>query len=137
MKNAYLLLLILSTVIVIRCAGQLAVKQMMIEPPELTVGSEVKVLVVFTGQKNAVSTVIATVRENPEMYFSLNDDGEDGDEKAGDDIWSYTTSVPWDTEPNTYHLDIRARDLDGNEIISEGYEEQSTGRSGTIEITIK
>ena len=137
MRKAYLVLFILSIAILIGCAGQLAVKQMMAEPSEVSVGSEVKIMVTFTGQKNAISTVIGTVRENPEMFFSLNDDGEDGDETAGDDTWSYTAPVPWDAQPYTYHLDIRARDLDGNEIISEGFEQQSTGRSGTIEITVK
>ena len=137
MKKAYLILFILSTVIMIECAGQLAIRQMMVEPPEVTEGSEATILVVFTGQKNTVSSVVARLREDPEIVFSLNDNGESGDKMAGDNIWTYSVTVPLNTLANTYHFDISARDLEGNEIITEGYEQQITGRSGTVEITVK
>ena len=137
MKKTLFGLLIISILLIIGCASQLAVKQTMIDPPQVNVGDDAKIVIVFTGEKNSVATVIATVRENPEMYFSLNDDGENGDEKAGDNIWTYTITIPWDAPSDTYHLDIRARDQEGNEIITEGYEQQSTGRSGTVEIIVK
>ncbi len=120
----------------IGCASQLAVKEMMVEPPRVNVGAQVKIMVAFTGPKNSVATVIATVREDPEMYFALNDEGQDGDEIVGDNVWTYTATVPWDAPADTYHLDIRARDQDGDEIITKGYEQQTTGRSGTIAITV-
>ncbi|MBN2028931.1 hypothetical protein JW824_01690 [bacterium] len=136
MKKAYWGFMILSIACMIGCASQLAVRQMMVDPPTVNVGSQAKIMVVFTGPKNAVSTVIATVRENPEMYFALNDEGQDGDEEAGDNVWTYTVSVPWDAPADTYHLDIRARDQEGNEIITGGYEQQETGRSGTVEVIV-
>ena len=136
MKEALFCSTLFMVTLVLGCAGQLAVKQMMIDPVEVAAGGKAKVVVAFDGPKNKVANVIATVRENPDVYFSLNDEGKNGDEKAGDNIWSYLAEVPYDAPAALYHLDIRATDKDGNEIFAKG-SEQKAGRSGTIKVTIK
>ncbi|MFQ5606030.1 MAG: choice-of-anchor X domain-containing protein [bacterium] len=113
------------------CATQLSVKQVMVDPPELAAGEDAKIVVVFTGPKNKVASVTATVRENPEFTYTLTDDGTNGDEKARDNIWTAQTTVPYEALAGTYHLDIRAMDKDGNEIVVEGLTELST------EVTVK
>jgi hypothetical protein len=119
------------------CAGQLAVKQTFSDPPQSAPGEKVKIIVEFKGPKNKVSEVIATVQEAPNFRLPLNDQGENGDEKPGDNIWSSEGTVPTNTPANTYHLDILARDTEGNEIITPGLEQQEYGRSGAVEVVIE
>ena len=127
----------ISMLFLIGCGGQLAVKQTIVEPPQLTPGKTGKIIVIFSGPKNEVAEVVATVREAPNVYYTLNNSGENGDEKAGDNIWTCEAVVPWDAPADTYHLDIQARDEDGNEIITNGLEQQEKGRSGTVEVIVK
>ena len=133
----FLVLILVAVAMTIGCAGQLAVKQVMVDPMEVAAGNNTKISVVVTGSKNKVGKVIATVRENPDLFFTLNDSGQDGDEKAGDNIWTYVATVPYDAPAAKYHLDIRLSDKEGNEIIAEGLEQQTTGRSGTVEVIVK
>ena len=73
------------------------------------------------------------------MVFRLNDEGKSGDAKAGDNIWSYEVTVPYDAVPGVYHLDFTAYDSDGELNQPEGTEsgEQSSRRSGTVEVRVK
>jgi len=123
--------------LVLGCAGQIAVKQTIAEPSEVAPGEDIKIHVVLKGSKDKTGNVVVTVREYPEILISLNDNGDNGDEKAGDNIWSFKFPIPWDAPAGIYHLDISVQDKDGNEIITKGFEQQSTGRSGTIEVTIE
>lgn len=119
------------------CAGQLAIKQITAESTQLERGEETKIYVVFNGPNDKVASVEATVREAPEVYYILNNDGKNGDEKEGDNIWTCTAQVPWEADSGTYHLDISALDADGNEILLESSEKQNEPRRGTIEVTVK
>jgi hypothetical protein len=136
MKKALFCSIFFMVALALGCAGQLAVKQMTVDPVEVAAGNKAKIVVAFDGPKNKVANVTATVRENPDVYYSLNDEGKNGDEKAGDNIWSRVAEVPWDAPAALYHLDIRATDKDGNEIFAKG-SEQKAGRSGTITVTVK
>ena len=98
--------------------------------------TSVKLTVVLKGASDKVSRVTATVREAPEFSFSLNDKGKYGDEKAGDNIWSYAITVPYEADPGDYHLDISVRDKEGQELVVEGNEKRSTGKSGTVIVTV-
>ena len=133
MKKTLLGCTLLITAFIIGCAGQLAMKQMRVDPSQVNVGNQVKIIVAFSGPKNDVASVIAAVQESPETIYTLNDSGENGDEKAGDAIWTHTVTVPWDTPSATYHLDIRALDKNGNEI---GFEQQAADQNRTIAVTI-
>ena len=123
--------------LVMGCASQLTVKRVMVNPPQLAAGDDAKIFVIFNGPKNKVASVIATVRENPEIYYTLNDHGTKGDEKANDNIWTSAATVPSDAPADIYHLDIRAIDNDGHEIVTKGLEQLNTGHSGTVEVTVK
>lgn len=119
------------------CAGHLAVKQAIVDPPKSAPGEKIKFMVIFEGPKGKVSEVVATVRDAPDFSFSLNDMGENGDEKAGDNIWSSEQTVPFNAPSNTYYLDILAKDTNGNEIITPGLEQQQYGRSGVVEVVVQ
>ena len=124
-------------VVIFSCAGQLAIKEIWVEPEETIPGAEAKISVVLKGSTDKVSKIIATVREAPDMNFQLNDKGKDGDEKTGDKIWSYQVIVPWDADAGIYHLDFSAYDKAGKEIVSKGMEQRRTGRSGSVEVIVK
>ena len=124
-------------ILILGCAGQLAVKEIHVEPKVTEPGSEAKVFVVLKGSTDKVSKIIATVREATDMYFSLNDEGKDGDEKAGDNIWSYKVVVPWQAGAGTYHVDFSVYDKEGNELVTKGMEQQRTGPSGSVEVIVK
>ena len=119
------------------CARHLAVKQAIAEPPASAPGEKIKIMVIFEGPKDGVSEVVATVREAPDFRVVLNDNGENGDEKAGDNIWSSEQTVPFNAPANTYYLDVLALDIVGNEIITPGLEQQQYGRSGVVEVVIE
>lgn len=135
-KFSFFSLLIMITLIV-SCAGQLAVEKIWLEPTEVAPGDPAKIFVVLKGSTDKVSKIIATVREAPDMFFSLNDSGRDGDEKAGDNIWSYQVVVPWGAGAGTYHLDFSVYDKEGNELVTKGMEQQRTGRSASVEVIVK
>jgi len=137
MKKTFIISFILITVVLLGCAGQLAIKEISANPMEIYAGDNATLIVKFGGPKDQISSVIATVREAPQIIYTLNDSGEDGDEQASDNIWTCFATVPFEAEPDQYNLDICARDKEGNEIISEGLENQSTGRSGTISVIVK
>lgn len=133
MKKQITGLIIFSTMLILGCAGQIHMKQIMVDPPQAHVGDRVKITVQFTGPKSNVANVTAVVRESPDMVLPLNDDGQNGDEKAGDNIWTITETVPWDAPSATYHIDIMAINEDGNKIRSQ---EQGTEQSGTVKIVV-
>ena len=124
-------------VFVLGCAARFSIEETKVEPSQVAPGEDAKIFVVFKGPKDKVANVTATVREYPEMVIPLNDKGENGDIKAGDNIWTFKMTIPWEAPADIYHLDISVYDQSGNEIITKGFEQQSTGRSGTIELTIK
>jgi len=137
MKKISLYSLVIIFALIIGCAGQLAIKEIWVEPGEAIPGIEAKVFVVLKGSTDKVSKIIATVREAPDMNFPLNDKGKDGDEKAGDNTWSYQVIVPWDADAGIYHLDISVYDKAGKDIVSKGMEQRRTGRSGSVEVIVK
>jgi hypothetical protein len=56
------------------------------------------------------------------MYFSLNDEGKEGDKKAGDNTLSYQVVVPWEADSDIYHFDFSVYDKEGNELVTKGME---------------
>jgi len=99
------------------CAtGKLAFTRAAVVPAEVSLGKSSVLSVSIAGPRNKVKSVIATVREFPEMEVELFDDGEEGDEVAGDGIWSFRLEVPMTAPPGAYHFDIRAYAADGTEI---------------------
>jgi len=137
MKKASFGTILFIVVFLLGCTGQLAVEQITAEPSSVAPGEEAKIFVVLKGPKDKAASVTATVRKYTDYSFSLNDDGVNGDEKAGDNIWTYKITIPWEAPADTYHIDISVRDNEGHVIITKGFEKQSTGRSGTTELIVK
>jgi len=137
LKNASIYSILIILAVILGCASQLAVKEIWVEPKESAPGDNATIFVVLKGSANKVSKIIATVREATDLYFPLNDEGKEGDKKAGDNIWSSQVVVPWEADSGIYHLDFSVYDKEGNELVTEGLEQQRTGRSGTVEVIVK
>ena len=119
------------------CAGQLAIKEITADPNEVTAGKQATLMVIFTGPKKKVASVTATVREAPEVYYRLNNDGKNGDEEAGDNIWTCNAIVPYEAMPGTYNLDISAKDTEGNILFMEKVDKKKKGRRGILKVKVE
>ena len=100
------------------CATRkLAFTEAIVVPPEVAVGKSSILRVNISDPRDIVNSVVATIREVPEMEIKMYDDGLEGDETAGDGVWSFRLDVPPTAAPGTYHFDIRAYDETGAEIM--------------------
>jgi len=100
------------------CATRkLAFTNATVSPVEVAVGKSSILRVNISDPRGIVKSVVATVREVPEMAIQMFDDGLEGDETAGDGVWSFRLDVPPTAAPGTYHFDIRAYDETGAEIM--------------------
>ncbi len=105
-----------------------------IQPAVAAPGDTVSILIEFTGKAEQIRDVIVTVREYPNdaPRFQLKANSKDGK-----NIWRHKTVVPWDAPSQEFHLDISATDKDGKEIVSKGFEDNYTGRTGTIAFRVQ
>lgn len=127
----------LGTIVIMNCAGSLSVDRMYADPQPVSQGEDLTLYVVIEGATEKVDRVVGTVREYTEMRTSFKNDGTNGDETAGDNVWTYQTPISWDTPTGTYHIDVSVYNQQGEEIVTEGYENRWTGKTGTIELTIE
>jgi len=137
MKKALAISLILGVVLAIGCAGPLYVNEAMVRPSQLSAGDDAKILVTFKGPKAKVASVRVIVRENPDITYDLNDNGQNGDMMANDNIWTVQTKVPYDAQPGTYHLDVTARDKEGVSIPGENSQPETQTGPVAIAVTLK
>ena len=138
MRNIVLLMMMVLVILVLfSCAAKLKIAETKALPQLASAGEDVTFMVKVSGPMQNIKDISVTVREYPEMVVELNDIGEEGDEKAGDGMWSRKITIPWNADSGTYHLEVTAIDLNGNEIISQGYENQSFGKGGVIDVNIK
>ncbi len=75
-------------------------------------GGSVRLLVAVNGDPTTVRHVRAPFREANERTLRFNDEGRDGDEKAGDGLWTTTFEMPQAAPPAEYHFDVQAMDAD-------------------------
>ncbi len=131
------ILSLLMLVFFLGCATELSIKSMTAEPSTSSPGDSVKCYVVLNQPTEKVKSVVGTVREYPSYIFAFNNNGENGDDKAGDNIWTTQYTVPWEAPSEEYHLDIDVLDNEGNRIISKEVEGETLDRSGTILVVVK
>jgi len=99
------------------CAQQqLAMMDAMSDPAELSPGDDSIISVRVIDPQGVVAEVTATVREHPNISLDLNDSGEEGDEVAGDGVWSFAFDIPYEASPGEYNWDFEAFDADGDPV---------------------
>ncbi len=134
MKTIFLIAAILSLSLLISCSSQPKLMQAVIEPELASPGASANVQVEFSGNKSEMKNVYLTVREYPYDYPMIELLPND---KSDSNSWSLDMPIPYEAYPGEYHLDINAFLQDGKEIITEGFEDNSTGKAGTILLKVK
>lgn len=84
-----------------------------ITPTELYPGDSGMIEVEIRDRFNIVDRVVARVVEEPSLALPLRDDGEGGDEKAGDGRWTLKVDVPQEAPSGTFTLEVSAYRKDG------------------------
>ncbi len=116
---------------------KIKVVEVAVSPESVGIGGKALFTVKLKSPKNAVQSVTAIVAEAPDYRFYLNDNGENGDAKAGDNTWSYEVVVPGEAQPGPYTLQIKVLDSEGNQVVAEGYENQMYGKAGKLTVSVK
>ncbi|MEE9442507.1 MAG: alpha/beta hydrolase domain-containing protein [candidate division Zixibacteria bacterium] len=68
------------------CASQIGIKEVAATPAEVKSGSKLLLLVIFDERGNDILSVKAKLVEANNYFYVLNNDGKEGDDKAGDNI---------------------------------------------------
>ena len=99
------------------CATQrLALMDAKSVPAKLSPGDDAVICVKVIDPKGVVAAVTATVREFPTFIMDLNDSGEEGDNVAGDGVWSFAVEVPGEAPAGVYNWDFAAFDANGDPV---------------------
>lgn len=138
-KGIFAVLPLFLALYLMSCAGssQLAVADATATPKPVAPGKNVTLHVTVKGPTKNVDRVETTVREYPDFRGQLTNDGQNGDTKAGDNVWSTSFQVPYDAPAGTYHVDVSVYDTNGNEVVTKALENQWTGKSATIEVVVQ
>jgi len=115
----------------------LMIKTVAIQPPTVKRGESAILTVQFEGRPSNIAYVKAVLREAPSIMYVFHDDGCNGDDQAGDHIWTYRLHVVQEIPPGEYHLDIRALDMNWNPISLSGTTTEGRGEPWSITLTVK
>jgi hypothetical protein len=134
MRKVFLISIMASLCIFISCASQPKLVETMIEPELAAPGDSIYLSIKFTGMHTDMKEVYLTVREYPDDFPMIKLLPK---EKSDLNLWTNELVIPYDAYPGEYHLDINAFKNGGEEIITEGFENNSTGKTGTIIVKVK
>ena len=114
-------------------AGQPKLVQATITPDTVSIGDSVTVEVRFTGKISDLDKVYLVVRgyEYDTQPFYLQPC-----ESSDQNVWTAKEPVPYNASAEVYHLDINAIDKNGKEIVTEAYKDNSSGKAGSIKLTV-
>lgn len=133
MKNVLFITLALLVATSFVFAAQPTFVDAKIEPTTASAGDSIKIAVEFTGKTAEIKKVFLTVREYPDegptIYLKACD-------TCKKNVWKMAQRVPWDAPAETFHLDITAIDKDGKEIVSKGFENNYTGKAGSVTLKV-
>lgn len=84
-----------------------------IAPRELHPGDTALITIDVKDRNDIIHAIEGVVEEEPDIKLKLRDDGEEGDEKAGDGTWSLAVLVPLEAPPGSFTLRFTAYRSDG------------------------
>lgn len=96
---------------------QPAIRDAQIAPAELQPRDVALISMKIIDRYELVDRVEGIVLEDPRVTFRLNDQGQAGDEKAGDGVWSCQVEVPFQAPPGSFTLEFTVFRSDGQPII--------------------
>ena len=133
MKKIVLTLTALFLIASLAMAGQPKLVKATITPAKAAIGDSVKVQVEFTGKQSALKQVYLVVRG-----YEYDTDAivlkPAADTKKN--IWIADQIIPYEAPAEVFHLDVNAIDKKGKEVVTKGFENSSTGKAGTVELTV-
>jgi hypothetical protein len=116
--------------------SRVTIKKIAAEPAVVKVGGKYLLSVEFEGLQNHVFVVRTSVREANHLSYVLNDEGNNGDDEAGDNVWSCTAEVQADAPAGHYHLDFHCMDIDLNHVYVKGTAKEGAGEEGSVIVTV-
>ena len=134
MKTALFITILLSLSLLMSCGSQPQLVKATVEPELVSPGDQVNFQVKFTGKKEDMKQVYLTVREYPYDFPMIP---LDPDNSSSENVWKSTGDVPYEAYPGEYHLDINAFLKDGKEVVTQGFEDNTTGKAGSILVKVK
>ncbi len=84
-----------------------------IAPATLHPGDTALITIDVKDKNEIIDSIVGVVKEEPSIKLTLQDNGEEGDVKAGDGTWSLAVIVPMEGQPGAYHLTFTAYRSDG------------------------
>lgn len=134
MKTAVNILILL--LIVAGCAGtQLTMQNAGFRPEVVSPGDEILIVVNIEDSEGVVVKVVAKLKQDRSYYALLNDNGENGDEVAGDGLWSSHFEVPWNAPAAVYEWIFEAYTAtDAVKIVTEDGSEKPLTDAASVEV---
>jgi len=105
-----------------------------IEPAAAAAGEQVTVTVEFSGKAKNVKQVMLIPREyayDIDQPYYLQQDA------SGKNIWMLQGPIPYEAPAGSVHLEVKAVDKDGKEIVLKKFKDQEFGKAGLIDFEIK
>ncbi len=87
--------------------------QYMTAPDPIQIGKKFTAKCTVTGNLAKIGRVSATPMAAPEFVMELKDDGKNGDEQAGDGVFTAVGEAPLDAEPGEYEVEFVVYDKKG------------------------
>ena len=87
-----------------------------VSPDPVKIGKEFKATCKITGELEKIGWVSAVPIVAPEYTLELKDEGKEGDEKAGDGIFTAKTTPPDEAEPGLYEIEFVVYDKNGDPV---------------------
>ncbi len=113
------------------------IKRISAQPAEVEAGNTMLIFVEFSELKDQVLLVKASFREANDVNFILNDEGKNGDVKAGDNIWSCAIEIPFVVPSGQFHFDFHCIDRNLDRIYVKESLKEGMGDQGSLMFTVK
>ncbi len=89
-------------------SGTPSMARVTVQPGEVRLGDTIRIEAEVRDKHALVRSMRGQVREVPELGFTLRDDGQAPDFKAGDQVWTIEGLIPATAPPGEYHILLSA-----------------------------
>jgi hypothetical protein len=107
-----------------------------IAPAALHPGDTALITIEVKDKNEIIHAITGVIKEEPDIKLSLHDDGQEGDVKAGDDLWSLAVRVPLEAPPGSFNLTFTAYRSDGVAVPIRGEGGEISALSAEMPLTI-
>ena len=107
-----------------------------IRPETLKPGDRALITADIRDRFGIVKSVVAIVRENPDIEIALKDDGVAPDLSPGDGVWTVDIVIPFEAPAGEFTLDVRGINEDGEVIAVPGAEGSAVPLSAEVHVSI-